>query len=122
MINIDLTEEEYNLIVNYRKGKYNIDITSEEYQMIISNRNGGMKVYEKYIENIEKLTKEDNNFITEQACYLLEISNKLHNKQISLKEYKKLKDIEYTKNDEDVAFKINCLNYIKNAIIFHYPN
>jgi hypothetical protein len=122
MINIDLTEEEFNLIINYRKGKYNIDITEEEYNEIVSRRNSSMKTYVKYIENIEKLVNQDNNFVSQNAVNFLELANKLHTKSISLEKYKLTKDIEYTGEDEDTIFKIRSLNYIKNAIALHYPN
>lgn len=122
MKNLDLTEEEFNLIINYRKGKYNIDITEEEYNEIVSRRNGAVKTYVKYIQNIEKLVDQENKFVSEQASKFLEIANKLHNQEISLEEYKKTEDVEYNEGDEDTIFKIRSLNYIKNAIALHYPN
>lgn len=122
MINIDLTEEEFNLIINYRKGKYNIDITQDEYNEIVSRRNGAIKTYLKYIENIEKLVNEDNEYVSKQALTFLEVANKLHIQEISLNEYKQINDIIYTDENENIKFKIGCLNYIKNAIAEHYPN
>lgn len=122
MINIDLTEEEFNLIINYRKGKYNIDITQEEYNEIVSRRNGAVKTYVKYIQNIEKLVNQDNEFVSEKAAIFLEIANKLHNEEICLEEYQVTEDIEYDGEDDDTQFKIRSLNYIKNAISLHYPN
>ena len=124
MTNIDLTEEEFNLIINYRKGKYNIDITQDEYNEIVSRRNGAIKTYVKYIKNIEKLVNEDNEYVSERALEFLEVANKLHNQEISLDDYKKIDDIVYEDEDEDenIKFKIGCLNYIKNAIAEHYPN
>ena len=122
MTNIDLTEEEFNLIINYRKGKYNIDITQDEYNEIVSRRNGAIKTYVKYIQNIEKLVNEDNEYVSERALEFLEVANKLHNQEISLDDYKKIDDIVYEDEDENIKFKIGCLNYIKNAIAEHYPN
>lgn len=122
MTNIDLTEEEFNLIINYRKGKYNIDITEEEYLEIVSRRNGAVKTYVKYIENIIKLVNQENEFISEEASKFLKIANKLHNEEISIENYKETEDVEYNGEDEDTIFKVRCLNYIKNAISIHYPN
>jgi hypothetical protein len=122
MINIDLTEEEFNLIINYRKGKYNIDITEDEYNEIVSRRNGAVKTYVKYIQNIEKLVNQENEFVSEKAAIFLEIANKLHNKEIDLEEYTTTEDIVYGGEDEDTIFKIRSLNYIKNAIALHHPN
>jgi hypothetical protein len=122
MTNIDLSEEEYNLIINYRKSKYNIDITENEYQMILSNRNGGMKVYEKYIENIQKFIDQDNSLVSEKSKNLMTVVRKLCDNLISLDDYKNLGDITYNGGDEDTKFKIGCLNYIKNSIALHYPN
>ena len=122
MINIDLTEEEFNLIINYRKGKYNIDITEDEYNEIVSRRNGAVKTYVKYIQNIEKLVNEENEFVSEKAAEFLEIANKLHKEEIDLEEYAETKDVVYGGEDRDTIFKIKSLNYIKNAILLHYPN
>ena len=122
MTNIDLTEEEFNLIINYRKGKYNIDITEKEYLEIVSRRNGAVKTYVKYIENIEKLVNQENEFVSEEASKFLEIANKLHNKEITIDEYKLTENIQYDIDDEDTILKLRSLNYIKNAIALHYPN
>jgi len=122
MRNIDLTEEEFNLIINYRKGKYNIDISDEEYNEIVSRRNGAIKTYVKYIENIEKLVDQDNEYISKEATKFLELANKLHNEELTLEEYRVTADIEYKGDDDDTLFKVRCLNYIKNAISIHYPN
>ena len=122
MTNIDLTEEEFNLIINYRKGKYNIDITQDEYNEIVSRRNGAIKTYVKYIQNIEKLVSEDNEYVSERALEFLEVANKLHNQEISLDEYKVTENVKYDSADEDIILKVRSLNYIKNAIALHYPN
>lgn len=122
MTNIDLTEEEFNLIINYRKGKYNIDITQDEYNEIVSRRNGAIKTYVKYIQNIEKLVNEDNEYVSERALEFLEVANKLHNQEISLDEYKVTENVKYDSADEDIILKVRSLNYIKNAIALHYPN
>lgn len=122
MINIDLSEEEFNLIINYRKGKYNIDITEDEYNEIVSRRNKSMKTYEKYIENIKILLNESNVIVSNSASMFLDVAVKLQKNIIDLKAYKQVKDIEYNGNDQNIIFKINSLNYIKNAIALHYPN
>ena len=70
MINIDLTENEYDLIINHRKAKYNMDITEDEYNTIISHRNFNVKRYEKYIENIQKLINQDNKFLYNQLTQI----------------------------------------------------
>lgn len=121
-MNIDLTEEEFNLIINYRKGKYNIDITEEEYNTIVNQRELAKKAYVKYIENIEKLINTDDRFVSGAASFLLGVAYQLHRKEIDLQTYKLTKDVDYDGDDEDTAFKIRSLNYIKNAIALHYPN
>ena len=80
------------------------------------------KTYVKYIENIEKIVNEDNKFVSEKALKFLDIANKLHNREITLDEYKKNNDIVYEDEDENIKFKIGCLNYIKNSIAKYYPN
>lgn len=122
MINVDLTEEEFNLIINYRKGKYNLDITEEEYNKIMSRRDSLMKTYEKYIQNIKKLVDENNSFVSKKASVFFEAADKLHKKNISLADYKLIEDVIYTGEDENIKFKVKSLNYIKNAIALHYPN
>ena len=107
MINIDLSEEEFNLIINYRKGKYNIDITEDEYNEIVSRRNKSMKTYEKYIENIKILLNESNVIVSNSASMFLDVAVKLQKNIIDLKAYRQVKDIEYNGNDQNIIFKIN---------------
>jgi len=122
MINENLTKDELDLVLNYRQGKYKLDITEEEYNLIVSKRNLDIKIYEKYIENIEILTKDKNNIVASYATKLLIPSKKLHNKEISLDEYKLIENLNSPVTNDEVIFKINCLNYIKESIVLNYPN
>jgi len=122
MKNIDLTEEEFNLIINYRKGKYNIDISDEEYNEIVSHRNSVVNTYVKYIENIQKLIDQENKFVSDKAREILVVSNSLHENKISIDEYKKIEHINYTGEDQDTSLKIGFLNYIIDCIPKYYPN
>ena len=99
MINENLTKEEFDLIFNYRKGKYALDITQEEYDLIISKRNSNIKIYEKYIENIEILTKDKNTIVSTYAAKLLVESYKLREGNITFDDYKNVEDFFSPIND-----------------------
>lgn len=122
MINQNLTKEEYDLIIQFRQSKYKLDITQEEYNLIVSKRDIEKKIYEKYIENIETLSKDRSVMVSNYASKLLGSSKKLKEGSMSLEEYGKLEDFPCPTTDEDAIFKIGCLNYIKESIFLNFPN
>ena len=121
---IQLSEQEYNSLIKRRNNQYVIDVSFEEFEFISNMRsetNSSIKIYEKYIENLQKFVSDTNTLISSYSHKFLEEANKLKSSSISLEEFRKIDDVILDSEDTELLEKVNTINYIKNKIAEMYP-
>ena len=121
---IQLSEQEYNSLIKRRNNQYVLDVSLEEFEFISNMRsetNSSIKIYEKYIENLQKFVSDTNNLIASYSSKFLEEANKLKSSLITLEEFRKIDDAILDSEDAGLLEKINTINYIKNKIAEMYP-
>lgn len=121
---IQLSQEEYNLLIQQRNNKFVLDVSEEEYNFILNTRsetNFNLKIYEKYIENLEKFVYDENSSVASYASKFLDSANKLKLSSIQIDDFRKIDDAIYDGKENNVSQKIDTINYIKNKIAEMYP-
>lgn len=121
---IQLSEQEYNSLIKRRNNQYVIDVSFEEFEFISNMRsetNSSIKIYEKYIENLQKFVSDTNSLIASYSSKFLEEANKLKLSLITLEEFRKIDDAILDSEDACLLEKVNTINYIKNKIAEMYP-
>lgn len=121
---IQLSEQEYNSLIERRNGQYVLDVSPEEFKLISDMRsetNSSVKIYEKYIENLQKFVSDTNSLIASYSSKFLEEANKLKLSLITLEEFRKIDDAILDSEDACLLEKVNTINYIKNKIAEMYP-
>jgi hypothetical protein len=122
MINVDLSQQEFDLILNYRQGIYKLDITKEEFEMISRFREQEMTPATKYLQNVEKLMFDENDLVRKCAKTLKQFSESLLDGRLSLEEYNSRPYFEFTDQEKEVTDKTDNLNYLRDQISFHFEN
>ena len=121
---IQLSEQEYNSLIKRRNNQYVLDVSLEEFEFISNMRsetNSSIKIYEKYIENLQKFVSDTNSLIASYSSKFLEEANKLKLSLITLEEFRKIDDAILDSEDACLLEKVNTINYIKNKIAEMYP-
>lgn len=122
LTNVELNQQEFQLIQEYRKAQVNLELTDEERAMILQYRGQFVSATDKYIENLEKMCVSPFAEIRRIAIKLTDESKKLRRSEISLQEYKKIPRFSSESEDLVVQTAVDQMNYIKQRIEQYYPN
>jgi len=122
LTNVELNQQEYQLIQEYRKAKVNLELTDEERAMILQYRGQYVSCTDKYIENLEKMCVSSFAEIRRIALKLTDESKRLRRSEISLQEYKQIPRFSSESEDLVVQTAVDQMNYIKQRIAQYYPN
>lgn len=123
-MNVELTQEEYQHILELRRSRYYLDITDEEYESLRNTRELKKSHTDKYLENVQKIQREaTSSYITRCATELVDRISKLKSGEMELAEFVTASKF-LTQFNEGSAEKLQAesLNHIITALAQVYPN
>ncbi|QPB08252.1 hypothetical protein PQC11_gp076 [Synechococcus phage S-H9-1] len=123
-MNVELSQEEYQHILELRRSKYYLDITDDEYETIRNTRELKKSHTDKYIENVQKIQREaTSSYITRCATELLDRISKLKSEEITLSEFVTSSKFltQFTEGSPE-KMQAEALNHIITALAQVYPN
>ena len=122
MVNVQLSQQEFDLILNYRQGLYKLDITKDEFDMISRFRDQNLTASGKYLQNVEKLMFDENDLVRKCAKTLKDFTESLFQGRLTLEEYNSRPYYEFLGQPKKVNDKMNDLNYLRDQLVFHFQN